>query len=125
MSNSATQRWDAQAANLSRLLQDIPNAMRAEILGPACGAAAQPIEEAARTFAPKRTGALAASIDIKVISSAEKGTAAALIGPDRNYYSGGKALGDGDDRREAEKPANYAHLVEFGHVAVAPLVTVT
>lgn len=117
----SVRRFDAQANELSRALNLIPAAMRADILAPAVGAAAEPIKSAMRRLAPKDTGALEASIDKKVISDAHKGTAAALVGPDRNYYRGGKALGKGDDRRGAARPANYAHLVEFGHVAVAPI----
>lgn len=108
-------------AALSRVLQGLPAALRTEILAPAVRKAAEPIRRATRNFAPVATGSLKASIDVKVVSDPYKGTAAALIGPNREYYRNGKRLKKGDDRRGAAKPANYAHLVEFGHVVVAPI----
>lgn len=100
---------------ISALLKELPAAMRADVLEGALVKASRPIQRAMSAKAPRRTGALKRSIAVKGISSKAKGTAAALIGPDRNYYQGGKRLKKGADRRGADKPANYAHLVEFGH----------
>lgn len=104
---------------LHKVLAGLAADVRSELLEKACGDAALPIKEAMVRFAPKRTGALKASIAVKTISNKFAGTAAALIGPSRDYFAGGKRLGRGADRRGANKPANYAHLVEFGHYSGA------
>lgn len=103
------------AEELHAILKEMPAAVRADVLEGALGKAALPIQKATAGFAPKRTGALKRSISVKVLSDKSKGSAAALIGPDRNYYSGGNRVAKGGDRRGADKPSNYAHLVEFGH----------
>lgn len=117
MANSVYKRAFSGSEELTKVLQGIPADVRAAILEPACVKAARPIRDASARFAPRRTGALKASIAIKGISNKSKGTAAALIGPDRNYYKGGRRLRKNSDRRGADKPANYAHLVEFGHMS--------
>ena len=106
--------------DLSAVLRGISADMRASILEPALVKAAEPIRAAMAGFAPIRSGALARSIAIKGISNKSTGTAAALIGPDRNYYRAGVKLKKGDSYRGADRPANYAHLIEFGHVNVQP-----
>lgn len=106
--------------HLAGALRGLSEAMRAKILESACGKAAMPIKRAAVGFAPQRTGALKASIAIKTISDKIGGRAAALVGPAREYFRGGKRLKKGADRRGADRPANYAHLVEYGHIKVRP-----
>lgn len=115
MARSALDNAFTGSEDLSRVLQGLSAAVRADILEPACIKAASPIRGAMKRMAPKRTGALRASIIVKGISNKIKGTAAALIGPGRGYYKGGKRVGKRGDRRGADKPSNYAHLVEFGH----------
>ena len=97
------------------MLREMPAAVRADVLEGALVKASRPIQRAMVAKAPKRTGALKKSIAIKGLSNKTKGEASALIGPDRNYYASGKRVAKGADRRGADKPSNYAHLVEFGH----------
>lgn len=97
------------------LLREMPAAVRADIMEGALVKASRPIQRAMVSMAPRRTGALKKSIAIKGLSNKAKGEAAALIGPDRNYYASGRRVKKGEDRRGADKPSNYAHLVEFGH----------
>ena len=52
-------------------------------------------------------------------------TAAAIIGPNKQYYVAGVVVRGAKRARAvaakaANRPVNYAHLVEFGHVAVKP-----
>jgi HK97 gp10 family phage protein len=117
MANSVHKFAFRGAEDLFKVLEGIPADVRSEILERACVKAAEPIRAATSRAAPKRSGALKASIAIKGISNKQKGTAAALIGPDRNYYRGGKRVKANGDRRGADRPANYAHLVEFGHLS--------
>lgn len=117
MANSALNRPFSGSEELSKVLQGIAADVRAEVLQHACGKAAVPIKVASAGYAPKRSGALKASIAIKVISDKTRGTAAALIGPDRNYYRAGSRLKKDAGRHGADKPSNYAHLVEFGHLS--------
>lgn len=113
---NATQTF-AGLAPLRGLLQALPREMRLSILRPALGKAAEPIRAAAKTFAPSATGALKESIAIKVLDGTDA-SGAALVGPDRGYYQKGKRVKDLSSLygQERQKPANYAHLVEFGHV---------
>lgn len=119
MANSVNRTSFTGTAALLNVLRALPAAVRADILKPACEKAARPIQRSIAGMAPKDTGALRRSIQVKGIADKTKGTAAALVGPDRSYYREGKRLGKGADRRGANKPANYAHLVEFGHASGA------
>lgn len=110
---------------LTSALRAIPADIRTEILARGTKEAIQPIKIAAKRYAKRSeaTGALRESITDKVKSYPENAKAVGLVGPDRQYYARGKrvsafgALLSGKARR---RPANYAHLVENGHVAVAP-----
>lgn len=117
--NSATSITFEGADQLTAALQGMPAAIRSGILARSVKKAAQPIAEAMRRMAPRRTGSLRASIAVKVVEDSKKGTAMAIIGPDRNYYSGTKKLSKYASKQGANKPANYAHLVEFGHHTAA------
>ena len=79
-------------SDLAAVLQQLPQEVQEKILADALGAACSPIEEAARSFAPKRTGALAASIAHKVLHNKGKAYATALIGPSRDYFLAGVKL---------------------------------
>lgn len=103
------------AETLHAVLNELPKSVRGEVLAEALKKAVVPIRRHTIAKAPKRTGALKKSITAKVISYPKDGRAVALIGPDRNYYMGGKRVKKGGDKRGADKPSNYAHLVEFGH----------
>lgn len=103
-------------------LKTLPQELQDKVLRVAVGRAAKPLVDAAKMFARRseRTGALRESIGA-IVKKGKKGGVYAVVGPRRGYYRGGKALKKGADRRGADQPANYAHLVEFGHVAVAPI----
>jgi HK97 gp10 family phage protein len=79
-----------------------------------------PLVAAIKAYAPKRTGALRESIGAIVKTNKRTGDTFAVVGPRRGYYRGGAIIGKGADGRGADVPANYAHLVEFGHHAVTP-----
>ena len=119
MANSVHRHAFTGTESLLQVLRGLPAAVRSEILEPACVKAAKPIQTAISALAPNDTGALKRSIRVKGVSDKTKGTAAALIGPDRSYYRNGRKVAKNADRRGANKPANYAHLVEFGHVSGA------
>lgn len=109
---------------LSGVLRGLPVDMRASILVNAVSAAAEPIKVSAKRHARRsvRTGALYASIEKKVVKSKglENASATAMVGPSRDYFGrGGRKVEKGGDRRAAEQPSRYAHLVEFGHAVKA------
>lgn len=106
---------------LSAALQGIPRDLRTQVLAVAVKKAAAPVVRAAKQFAQRsrRTGALQKSITSTVRKYKNDGVAVAVIGPDKAYYGDGKRLKKGADRTGADKPANYAHLVEFGHLSRA------
>lgn len=107
--------WEEMRA----LLLNLPPSMESRILGDALSAASKPIVNAAKARAPVDTGALRRSITAVVKRYPKAGKVIAMIGPSRGYFSNGKRLKKGADRRGADKPANYAHLVEFGHMSAA------
>jgi hypothetical protein len=119
---SATYRHITGITQLREVLALLPADMAGEILGRATKEAIQPIKVAAKRFAKRSedTGALRASITDKVKVYPQSGKAVGLVGPDRAYYRRGKKVGKLGALFWSNKPANYAHLVEYGHVAVAP-----
>ena len=107
-------------AELCALLQGLREDMRADMLGRAVDAGAEPILQGAKRMVPVGTGALRNSLTKAVRKDQEKGTAYAIIGPDRAYYQDGQRINGRLGNKFARfigssKPANYAHLVEFGH----------
>lgn len=117
--NSAYVKFSGFEA-MDATLQALPSTFRAAVLEQACGKAAVPIRRAMKALAPKDTGALRASIVIKTLSDPWKGTAAALIGPSRDFFRGSKRVSRKGDKRGANRPSKYAHLIEYGHAVVAP-----
>lgn len=117
MANSAS-RQVVKMEGIIEALQGIPRDLKTQILATAVGEAARPIVQSAKRHAEssKLTGALQASLASKVRKYKGDEVAVAVIGPDRSYYRGSGRLKKKDDRRGAEQPARYAHLVEFGHV---------
>lgn len=104
------------ASALSATLRGMAEEVRTEVLARAVTKASVPIRSSTKRNAPRDTGALAASVQTKVVADEKKGHAYALTGPDRSYYRGKKKLGKKADNRGASRPANYVHLVEWGHV---------
>lgn len=101
------------------LCAGLPAAMEARVMSDALGVAAKPIVAAAKAKAPVRSGALRRSIIAVVRRYPKAGKVLAIIGPDKNYYQGGKRVKSGQAKTGMDRPANYAHLVEFGHYSAA------
>ena len=103
--------------DLSANLRGLSKELRTEVMALAVKRGARPLESSAKRHAmkSKRTGALRNSIKTKVVKYSKTATAVAIVGPDRDYYLGGKRVRKGMSRKGADKPAKYAHLVEFGH----------
>lgn len=109
-------------AGISEVLRVLPQDVQREIMATALDTAARPIERHAKRFAESSvdTGALKDSITHVVRTYRGGLTSVALIGPGKGAYRGGARLKKGDSFNKADKPHNYAHLVEFGHRIVAP-----
>jgi HK97 gp10 family phage protein len=106
-------------AEMCAALSGLREEIRASILSKAVDAGAIPIVTAAKRMAPVLSGSLRESITHVVKVNKENGTAYSIIGPDRGYYVNGAALSGAAKKFRgalgADKPANYAHLVEYGH----------
>lgn len=122
MKRSASYKHVAGAAELSAALRALPDDMRKTILVQGVKAAIQPILTAAKRFAKRSedTGALRESLTTKTKAYPNTGKAVGLVGPDRAYYRKGKKTGKLGALYANRRPANYAHLVEYGHAIVAP-----
>lgn len=94
-------RWSSGLIDLNQLGDEFAQLVAASIGGPA-----GVLSEVMRTYCPKETGNLARSIGVVVGYVPKKNVAYAVVGP---------------RRRSAGRPTRYAHLVEFGHVAVKPI----
>jgi hypothetical protein len=108
-------------AEVRRVLEQVPPELRDKVMRVAVGRAAGPLVSAIKLHAGRsvRTGALRESIGA-VVRRSKGGTGVyAVVGPRRGYYRGGKAVAKVGAARGADQPANYAHLVEYGHHAVA------
>lgn len=101
---------------LQAMLAGLPAKTEAKIIGVALEQAARPIVRAAKRLAAKDTGALRASITYALRQYPAKGKTMVIIGPDKQYYENGKRLKRGASRLGKDRPANYAHLIEFGHL---------
>lgn len=101
-------------------LRQLPEETQRKVMAVAVRKAAKPMVAAAKTYALRsvRTGALRNSIDV-VVKKSRSGDSYAIVGPARGYFVSGKRLKKGADARGADQPANYAHLVEFGHHSAA------
>lgn len=116
---TATAGFTRDIGALTGVLRALPKDVQKRILAPAVKAACQPIEVAAKRFARRSedTGALRQSIATKV-KAYPTGVVVGLVGPRRDYFVRGRkvtAFGAILGRKELRRPANYAHLVEFGH----------
>jgi HK97 gp10 family phage protein len=99
----------------ANMLRELPGAVQKNVASAALKKAAAPIVSIAKGLAPQRTGALKKSITSIIKAYPKQGKVVAIIGPDNDYYAGKKRVKKGGDRRGTERPASYAHLVEFGH----------
>lgn len=101
-------------------LRQLPQETQNKVLTYAVRRAAAPMVKVAKSLAPVDTGALRSSIGVIVRRGKRGGDPYAIVGPERGrYFRKGKRLKKGADRRGADEPANYAHLVEFGHMSAA------
>lgn len=119
----ATAKLVKGTENLTAALRALTQGMRQEVLLEGMRELCKPIEVAAKRFAKRSedTGALRASITIKTVNYPKNGKAVGLIGPDRAVRRGKNKAGRlGQIFAGARRPSKYAHLVEYGHVAVAP-----
>lgn len=111
------------ANELASALRQLSNEVRASVLAAGLREAVKPVLSAAKRYAKRseRTGALRASLTTKVVNYPRSGKAVGLVGPDKKYYRGGKKVSlNVAALAGADRPANYAHLVEYGHRIVAP-----
>lgn len=125
-SNKASVGWVRSVDDLRAALRAITSPeVQADILEQGVKAACGPILVAAKRFAKRseRTGALRDSLTIKTVKykNSGKSVAMGLVGPDRKYRVNGRVVGKlgalfGAAKGSIRRPANYAHLVEFGHV---------
>ncbi len=99
---------------LRGFLKALPEEVRTSVLGDMCDAGADPMVAAAKTFAPRRTGALKKSIGKVVRKYPQNHRALAVVGPTRGKYAKGRKIKQGGDFSGADEPSKYAHLVEFG-----------
>lgn len=102
-------------AEMRKMLEGLPASAESRVMGDAVKVAAKPIVAAVKARTPRRSGALRRSISAIVKRYPKAGKVMAIIGPDKGYYGGGKRLKKGESRQGKDRPANYAHLVEFGH----------
>lgn len=99
---------------LVNLLRDFEQNVREKIAGKALEKVMAPVAREARSRAPKRFGALRASIGT-VIRKYPSRIVVAVTGPRRGWAGKQKKFaGKTGQKGFAIEPANYAHLVEYG-----------
>ena len=96
------------------LLQAACQCVESRVMGDAVGQTLKPIQADARARTPKGPGALKRSIAVKVkrYPTLVSGLAS-WVRP--KIFKMAKRLKGGQNRRGADKPTNYAHLIEYGH----------
>lgn len=92
------------AEQLHSVLNGLPEDVRREVLATTMGKAGAHVARKMRDKAPRVTGALAKSISYVVRKYGKGERTIAVVGPNRKYVT-----------KDGARPANYAHLVEFGH----------
>lgn len=117
--NSASVKFKLEGVQeLNRVLEGLKDPMRTRVLAEGVTLAAKPLVQAAKSYAPKRTGALRKSIKAVVRRYPRKGVAIAVVGPSTEFFKSGKKIKNpkkGESRSGIDQPSKYAHLVEFGH----------
>jgi hypothetical protein len=108
---------------LSGFLRDMPKEVKAVAVPEGVRGAIAPILVAAKRFLRRSrdTGATIESMTTKVVNYPNRGKCVGLVGPDRSYYRGRKKVGALGALFGASRPANTAHLLEYGHHVVAPV----
>lgn len=96
---------------LARALRDMPSNFRKDAAVFAMEQAVQPVVDAARANAPVGdTGALRRSIGFVIRKYRNGAVVFGVIGPRRGF-----GVPDASASTGVTEPANYAHLVEYGH----------
>lgn len=80
-----------------------------EALAAAVDHAGKDMSGAIKVFTPTETGALRDSIDYKTMVYNKTNKVVVIVGVKSRF------------RKNGRRPSNYAHLVEFGHIAVKPV----
>lgn len=114
--------------DLSGFLKSLRPDHQVELITAAVEAASKPILSQARSNVSVRSGALKKSIGAIIRKYPKTGSVAAFIGSRRGSYAiatniktkktGPTKLRQGEDSTQRITPANYSHLVEFGHRSV-------
>jgi HK97 gp10 family phage protein len=104
MAKNSTSLQMKGTAELHAVLAALPKEVRQEVLASALGKGAGEVAKRARVLAAKDSGALKRSITYVVRSYRSGETAVAVIGPNKRFRG-----------PDGARPANYAHLVEYGH----------
>ncbi len=89
---------------LRRKFSRLPERIQKNSLRKAVNAGADPMLSKVRQTANRKSGALKKAMKKKVKTYRKSGTVVALIGADKSFV------------RDGNKPANYLHLVEDGHI---------
>ncbi len=105
----------SQVDAFAQALADLPATVAMRVASTALEKAAQPMVQAIKARTPVRTGALRKSIAATVRTYPSQ-KAVLVVGPSKDRFYGGKRIvRGGKSLRGSDRPANYAHLVEFGH----------
>jgi HK97 gp10 family phage protein len=99
------------AKELERTFRTLGDRVQRRVTRSAVTAASTPIVKAAQQNATEDTGTLKLALKggRKVKTYTRSGTVVAIIGPRREVKS--------EHKGKVKRPANYAHLVEHGHIA--------
>jgi HK97 gp10 family phage protein len=96
---------------LAKALQGLPARVRVEVAMEAMSKAVQPVVDAAKALAPVgETGALRESIGFAVRQYKKGRITFGVVGARRGF-----GVPDPGSSTGTTEPANYAHLVEYGH----------
>src|SRR5438105_3704771 len=96
------------AKELEKALKSLGERTQRKVVRAAVNVAMTPVLKAARANAPEESGLLKESLAKKVKTYVESMTVVGIVGPDTQTQ--------GEFNGEKRKPANYAHLVEQGHI---------
>jgi HK97 gp10 family phage protein len=96
------------AKELERTFKTLGERVQRKVTRQAVNAGCNPILKAERALAPEESGLLKQSLGKKVKTYVGSGTVVGVIGPRMDV--------SGEYKGELRRPANYAHLVEGGHI---------
>lgn len=127
--NSQNIQWVISGvSDLSAFVRELKPSAQARIIRKTLEDASAPIVRLAKQKAPKKSGALRKSIGVVVRAYPAKGTVTGFIGARRGTYAEMKnirtkrktatLLKPGQNTMKRITPANYSHLVEYGHRSV-------